>query len=62
MEERRNAYNILIWTPEHKGPLVVRPRHTLEDNIRVDLRDIGWGGAYWTGFICLKIGTSGRLL
>jgi hypothetical protein len=28
-----------------------------EDNIKIDLRDIGW-----TGFIWLRIGTSGKLL
>jgi hypothetical protein len=30
------------------------------DNIKIDLREIGWG--VWSGFICLRMGTSGRLL
>jgi hypothetical protein len=30
-----------IGKPEGKRPLTI-PRHTWEDNIRVDLREIGW--------------------
>jgi hypothetical protein len=37
----RNAYNILVGKPEGKGPLCI-PRRRLEDNIRKDLREIGW--------------------
>jgi hypothetical protein len=37
-----------------------RPRHRWEDNIRMDIREIG--GKVWTGFIWLRIGISGRLL
>jgi hypothetical protein len=33
------------------------------DNIKMDLREIGFGDVdYWIGFIGLRIGTSGRLL
>jgi hypothetical protein len=42
MGEKRNAYKILMGNPEGKRPLV-RPRLMWEDNIRMDLRDIGWG-------------------
>jgi hypothetical protein len=38
----RNAYNILVGKLEGKRP-VGRPRREWEDNIRVDLREIGWG-------------------
>jgi hypothetical protein len=31
----------------------------LEDNIKMNLREIGWG--IWTGFIWLRIGSSGGL-
>jgi hypothetical protein len=41
MEEMRNAYNIFFGKPEGKRPLG-RSRSRLEDNIRMDLRDIGW--------------------
>jgi hypothetical protein len=43
MGEIRNAYNILVGKPEAKRPLR-RPRRTLEDNIRMDLRIVGWEG------------------
>jgi hypothetical protein len=27
--------------------LLGRPRHRWEDNIKMDLRDMGWGGIHW---------------
>jgi hypothetical protein len=44
--EKRNTYRILVGKPEGKRPLG-RPRHRWEDNIKLDLRDIGWGGMDW---------------
>jgi hypothetical protein len=44
--EKRNAYRILVGNPEGKRP-VGRPRRRWEDNIRMDLREIGWGGMDW---------------
>jgi hypothetical protein len=46
MGEKRNAYRILVGKPEEKRPLG-RPRRRWEDNIRMDLREIGWGGMDW---------------
>jgi hypothetical protein len=46
MGEIRNAYNILVGNPQGKRPLA-RPRHRWEDNIRKDLRKIGWEGVIW---------------
>jgi hypothetical protein len=43
MGDRRNAYKILVGKPEGKRPLG-RPRLRWEDNTRMDLREIGWGG------------------
>jgi hypothetical protein len=43
MGEERNVYKVLMGNPEGKRPLE-RPRHRWEDGIRVDLREIGWGG------------------
>jgi hypothetical protein len=40
MAEMRYAYNILVGEPEGKRP-VGRPRCRWEDNIRMDLREIG---------------------
>jgi hypothetical protein len=46
MWEKRKAYRILVVKPEGKRPLG-RPRRRWEDNIRMDLREIGWGGMDW---------------
>jgi hypothetical protein len=46
MRKMRNAYRILIREPERKRPLG-RPRHRWEDNIRMDLRQMGWEGVDW---------------
>jgi hypothetical protein len=41
--EKRNAYRILVGKPGEKRP-VGRPRRKCVDNIKMDLREIGWGG------------------
>jgi hypothetical protein len=46
MGEKRNAYTVLVRQPEGKRPLG-RSRRRWEDNIRIDLREIGWGGMAW---------------
>ena len=40
MEEGRNAFKIITGTPTGKR-LSKRPRRTWEDNIRMDLKDMG---------------------
>jgi hypothetical protein len=47
MGEKRNAYRKLVGKPEGKRPLG-RPRHKWVDNIRRDLREIGWDVVDWT--------------
>jgi hypothetical protein len=42
----RNAYNILVGKPKRKRPLG-RPSCRWEDNIRMDLREIGWEDVDW---------------
>jgi hypothetical protein len=59
MGERRGAYRVLVGKPEGRRPLG-RPRRRWEDNIKMDLREVGWGA--WTGSIWLRIGTGGELL
>jgi hypothetical protein len=44
--EKRNAYRILVGKPEEKRPLG-RPRRRWVDNIKMDLREIGWDGMDW---------------
>jgi hypothetical protein len=41
--EKSNAYRILVGSPEGKRPLG-RPRCRWVDNIKIDLREIGWDG------------------
>jgi hypothetical protein len=43
MGEKWNAYRILVGKPEGKRPLG-GPRRRWVDNIKVDLREIGWDG------------------
>jgi hypothetical protein len=45
MGERRNMYRVLVGKPEGKRPL--GRRHRWEDGIKMDLREIGWGGVEW---------------
>jgi hypothetical protein len=47
MGEKRNVYGIMLGKPKGKRPLG-RPRHMWEDNIEMNLREIGWGGIDWT--------------
>jgi hypothetical protein len=42
MGERRGACRALVGEPEGRRPLG-RPRRRWEDNIRLDLREVGWG-------------------
>jgi hypothetical protein len=44
--DKRNAYRIVVGNPEGKKPLG-RPRHRWVDNIKMDLREIGWDGGDW---------------
>jgi hypothetical protein len=41
-----NAYRILVGKPEGKRPLG-RPRRRWVNNIKIDLRKIGWDGMDW---------------
>jgi hypothetical protein len=41
--EKRNAYRILLGNPEGKRPLGKQRRRWV-DNIKMDLRGIGWDG------------------
>jgi hypothetical protein len=60
MGEGRGAYRVLVGRPEGRRPLG-RPRRRWEDDIKMDLQEVGLGGA-WTGLIWLRIGTGGGLL
>jgi hypothetical protein len=44
--ERRGAHRVLVGKPEGRRPLG-RHRRRWEDNIKMDLREVGCGGADW---------------
>jgi hypothetical protein len=44
--EKRNAYRILVEKPEGKSQLG-RPRRRWVNNIKIVLKEIGWGGRDW---------------
>jgi hypothetical protein len=42
MGESRGAYRVLLGKPDGRRPLE-RPRRKWKDNIKMDIRDVGWG-------------------
>ena len=46
MEQSRNTYRVLVGKPEGKRPLG-RPRRRWEDNIKMDLREVGCDPREW---------------
>ena len=45
-EERGGVYRVLVGKPEGKRPLG-RPRRRWEDNIKMDLQEVGCWGMDW---------------
>jgi len=54
--ERTGVYRVLVGKLQEKRPLG-RPRRRWEDNIKMDLQEVGLG--VWTGSSWLRIGTGG---
>ena len=48
MEQYRNAYRVLVGKSEGKRSLG-RPRCRWEDNIKMDLREVGYDPEEWIG-------------
>jgi hypothetical protein len=46
MTEGRSVYRVLVRNLEGKRQLA-RPRSRWQDRIKMDLREIGWGGVEW---------------
>jgi hypothetical protein len=46
MGEERKVYKVLVGKAEGKRPLG-RPRRRWENGIKMDLREIGFGGVDW---------------
>jgi hypothetical protein len=56
---KRNAYRILVGKQD-ENKLLGKPRRSCGNNIKIDLRRVGW--VVWTQFIWLRRGISGWLL
>jgi hypothetical protein len=52
-------YRVLVWKSARRRPLE-RPRDRWENNIKMGLREIGWGAQ--TGAVWVRMGTGGGLL
>jgi hypothetical protein len=48
MGERTEVYRVLVGKPERKRPLG-KPRHRCEENIKMNLQEVGCGGMDWFG-------------
>jgi hypothetical protein len=48
MGEKRNTYRLFVGKPERKGSLG-RPRRRWVNNIKMDIREFGWGDVDWIG-------------
>jgi hypothetical protein len=59
MREMRGGHRVLVGKPEERRP-PGRLRRRWEENIKMDLREVGWGGI-WTESIWLRIGRGGGL-
>ena len=46
MGERKGLYNVLVGKPDGRRPLG-RPRRKWEDNIKLDLQEVGCAGMDW---------------
>jgi hypothetical protein len=44
--KRKNAYRVLGEKPDGKTP-IERPRHRWEENIKMDVNEVGWRGMGW---------------
>ena len=54
----RGVYRVLVGIPVGKRPLG-RTKRRWEDNIKIGLQEMGWGGGARTGLIWLRIRTGG---
>jgi len=47
MEDRRDSYRVLVGKTDGKKALG-RPRHRLENTIKMDIQEVEWGDMDWT--------------
>ena len=56
----RGAYRVLVGKLKESDNLEDLGNRC-EDNIKMDLHEVGWVGGAWTGLIWLRIGTCGGI-
>jgi hypothetical protein len=44
--DRRESYGVFVGTANGKRPLG-RPKYRWEDNIKINVQEVGWGGMDW---------------
>ena len=54
MGEDRGVHRVLVGKPEGKRPLG-RPRRRWEDNIKIDLQDVGRGRGDWMELVQVRV-------
>jgi hypothetical protein len=54
MWAKKNAYRILVEKPEEERPRG-KPGRRWEDNIKLDVREIGWGGMDWIDLAQVRV-------
>ena len=59
--EKGSTYRVLVRQSEGKRPCG-RPKCRWDDNIKINLQEVGFGRRAWTGMIWLRLGTGGRHL
>jgi hypothetical protein len=50
MGKGRGVYRVLVGKPDSKRPFG-RPRRRWEDNVKMDLQEVGCGGMDWTELV-----------
>jgi hypothetical protein len=61
MGKGKCTYRVFVGKPEGKRSLG-RHRSVWEDNVKMDLQEVGWEGGPWTGLILLRIEKGDELL
>jgi hypothetical protein len=56
---KKTACRVLVKNPARKKP-PGRPRNICEDNIKMDLREVGW--KVWPALVWLRVETNGGLM
>ena len=54
MGEDRGVHRVLVGKPKGKRPLG-RPRRRWEDNIKIDLQDVGRGRGDWMELVQVRV-------